>query len=322
MEALLTALGVYVPERIVNNRDFLGTVETTEEWILTRTGIRTRHYTAANEFTSDMCVSAARALAENSGKDLSDVDMVLVSTVTPDQPMPSMACLVQNRLGIERAGALDVNAACAGFTYGIVVGNGLIAAGTHKKVLVIGADNLSRVTDFSDRSSCILFGDAAGAVLLEAANRGNIGACVTGSYGAGGSDLYLSGFSPLINDVPIQTSGKLIQNGRKVFKWAVTTVAEQMQVLLNKNKLAIGDIDWFVPHSANLRILEAICHESGFPFARVLESIVDYGNTSSASIPLALHGGIQSGKLQSGHKVMMLGFGGGLAYAGTIIDWP
>ncbi len=322
MNARLSAIGMYAPEKIVTNHDFLSMIETTEEWIVSRTGIQTRHHTAPEEYTSDMCLAAAKNLAEVSGIDLSDVDMVLVSTVTPDQPMPSMACLVQSRLGLHHCGALDVYAACAGFAYGIVVAKGLIASGSHRKILVIGADNLSRITDFSDRSSCILFGDGAGAVLIEADEKGNIGETITGAYGEGGADLYLSGFSPIINGQEIVMNGKIVQNGRRVFKWAVTTVAEQMHVLAAKNGLTLDDIDWFVPHSANLRILEAISKETDFPLERMLESIVDYGNTSSASIPLALSKGVREGKLKSGDKVMLFGFGGGLAYAATVVTWP
>ncbi|MFM7154495.1 MAG: hypothetical protein ACKOZV_10265, partial [Bacteroidota bacterium] len=164
-------------------------------WILSRTGIKTRYHAAENEFTSDLCVRAAQDLSEKFGKDLSDVDMILVSTVSPDQPMPSMACRVQHHLQLKKAGALDLYAACAGFSYGIVVAKGLIAGGMHKKILVFGAETLSRVTDFTDRTSCVLFGDGAGTVLIEADESGNVGQCITGASGDGGADLYISGFT-------------------------------------------------------------------------------------------------------------------------------
>lgn len=321
MQSRLTALGFYAPQKIVTNQDMMSIVETNEEWILSRTGIKSRHYTAEGEFTSDMCVEAARDLEKRSGTSLADVDMVLVSTVSPDQPMPSMACQVQYRLGLT-AGAMDIYAACAGFTYAVVVAQGLIASGNYRKILVIGADNLTRVTDFTDRSSCVLFGDGAGAVLIEAAEHGNLGRSVTGAYGEGGADLYISGFADVINGVEVVKSGKIVQNGRKVFKWAVTTVSEQIKVLAEKNGITLDQIDWLVPHSANLRILEALSNETGIPMSRFLESIVDFGNTSSASIPLALGNGIEKGLLKSGDKVMLFGFGGGLAYAGVVIDWP
>jgi 3-oxoacyl-[acyl-carrier-protein] synthase-3 len=244
-----------------------------------------------------------------------------VATTSPDQPMPSMACRVQYRLNLQRAGALDIYAACAGFSYGLVVAKGLIAAGTHRKVLVIGAETLSKVTDFTDRTSCMLFGDGAGAVLIEADAKGNLGACVTGANGEGGPDLYISGFATSIDGQELKMNRCIVQNGRKVFKWAVTKMAEQMKVLAEKNGLTLDQIDWFVPHSANLRIIEAICNETGFPLEKTLESIVDFGNTSSASIPIALYNGIQSGRVKRGDRIMILGFGGGLAFAGTVVEW-
>lgn len=310
-----------VPPKVVPNAYFESIIETTDEWIVSRTGIKTRYHAAEDEFTSDLCVRAVEDLAKQFNVNLEDVDMIFVSTVTPDQAMPSMACRVQYRLNMPRAGALDIYAACAGFSYGIVVAKGLIAAGTHKKIIVIGAETLSRVTDFTDRTSCVLFGDGAGAVLIEADETGNVGACITGASGEGGADLYISGFAKTIDGHELKMNHCIVQNGRKVFKWAVTTVAAEMKNLAAKNGLTLDDIDWFVPHSANLRIIEAICNETGFPFEKVLESIVDYGNTSSASIPIALYNGIQSGKVKRGDRIMLVGFGGGLAYAGTVITW-
>ncbi|MBK8429654.1 MAG: ketoacyl-ACP synthase III [Lewinellaceae bacterium] len=320
-QARLSAIGMAVPEKKVVNSFYETLIDTTDEWIQSRTGIKTRYHTEQDEFTSHLCVKAVQDMVERYRVNLDDVDMIIVSTVTPDQPMPSMACQVQHRLNMPRAGAFDAYAACAGFSYGVVLAKGLIAAGTHQKVLVIGADTLSKVTDFSDRTSCVLFGDGAGAVLIEAADTGNIGDCVTAANGENGPDLYISGFAETIDGQPLKMNRTIVQNGKKVFKWAVIKVAEQMRVLAEKNGLTLDQIDWFVPHSANLRIIEAICNETGFPMEKVLESIVDYGNTSSASIPIALNNGILSGKVKRGDKVMLLGFGGGLAYAGTIIVW-
>lgn len=320
-QARLSAIGMAVPKKCVPNAYYETLIDTSDEWIQSRTGIKTRYHTEQDEFTSHLCVKAVEDMVERYHVSLDDVDMIIVSTVTPDQPMPSMACQVQHRLQMPLAGAFDAYAACAGFSYGIVLAKGLIAAGTHKKVLVIGADTLSKVTDFSDRTSCVLFGDGAGAVLIEAAEKGNIGACITGANGESGPDLYISGFAETIDGQPLKMNRTIVQNGKKVFKWAVTKVAEQMRVLAQKNNLTLDQIDWFVPHSANLRIIEAICNETGFPNEKVLESIVDYGNTSSASIPIALANGVASGKVKKGDKIMLLGFGGGLAYAGTIVEW-
>lgn len=319
--ASLRAIGMYVPERIVDNQYFETLVETTGEWIESRTGIRTRRFAAPEEFTSDLCVRAVQDLATHYSGSLDDVDMILVATVTPDQPMPSMACTVQYKLGLAKAGALDIYAACAGFVYGIVLAKGLIAAGTHRKILVLGAETLTRVTDFTDRTSCMLFGDGAGAVLIEADPGGGIGACLTGASGEGGIDLYISGLAGKIDGQPIATNGKIVQNGRKVFKWAVQTVAAKMPELARANGLTLDDIDWFVPHSANLRIIDAICEETGFPKEKTLESIVDYGNTSSATIPIALCNAVRAGRVKKGDKIMLFGFGGGLAYAGTVVTW-
>lgn len=319
--ARITAIGIGIPEKAVGNKYFEEIIETTDEWIVSRTGIRNRFHAGPEEFTSHLCIKALKDMAEKYSVVLDDVDMIIVSTVTPDQPMPSMACQLQYRMNMPRAGAIDVYAACAGFSYGIVLAKGLIAAGTHRKILVVGAETLSKITDFSDRTSCMLFGDGAGAVLIEVAEKGGIGACVTGANGEGGIDLYISGLADQINGQPIVKNGKIVQNGKKVFKWAVIKMAEQMKVLADKNGLTLDQIDWFVPHSANLRIIEAISNETGFPVEKTLESIVNYGNTSSASIPIALYNGIQSGKVKRGDRIMLLGFGGGLAFAGTVFEW-
>ncbi len=318
-----TALGMAVPEKIVPNQYFESFIDTNDEWIVSRTGIRARRHAGPEEYTSHLCVRAARDLAERSGTDLSDVDMIIVATTSPDHPMPGMACMVQYRMEMPRAGAFDIYAACAGFTYGIVIAKGLIAAGTHRKVLVIGGETLSKITDFTDRTSCVLFGDGAGAVLLEAAapgEKGGVGMCITGAFGEGGTDLYMSGLSPKIYDHPIVCNQKIIQNGKKVFKWAVNTVTREVPRLLELNNLQLADIDWFIPHSANMRIIEAICKELDFPMEKTLQSLSEFGNTSSASIPLALHIGLRDGRVKKGDKALFFGFGGGLTYAGAVLE--
>ncbi len=320
-KARITGIGTFVPEKIVDNHYFEQIVETNDEWIQSRTGIKTRHFATENEYTSHLCLGAARDLQANTGCSFDDVDFIVVATVTPDQVMPSMASQVQHELGITGAGAIDISAACAGFSYGIILANGLIAAGTHKKVLVFGAETLTKVTDYTDRTSCILFGDGAGVVLVEAAAEGNILAAVTGSQGDGGKDLYLSTRREQVNGQDIIADGMIRQNGRAVFKWAVGTISKHMQTLPAQCGLSMYDMDWFVPHSANLRIIEALCNNSGYPLEKTLESITIYGNTSSASIPLALHRGIKEGKVKKGDKIMMFGFGGGLVFAGLIVEW-
>jgi 3-oxoacyl-[acyl-carrier-protein] synthase III len=322
--AKITAFGSNVPDKRIDNQYFESFLETSEEWIVSRTGIRSRHWATEEEFTSNLAVRAVRDMVARYHVDLRDVDMILVSTVSPDQPMPSMACMLQYRLEIPNCGALDVFAACAGFAYAITVAKGLIAAGTHKKIIVVGAETLSKVTDYSDRTSCILFGDGAGVMLIEAAQPGEtgcIGACATGSFGEGGPDLYMSGMAQKLFDLPIVRNQKIIQNGKKVFKWAVTTVAQEVPRLLAKEGLTVADIDWFVPHSANLRIIEAIANQLSIPMEKVLESVTVYGNTSSASIPLAFDRALKAGKIKKGDKIVFFGFGGGLVYAGNVITW-
>lgn len=320
-KAKITGIGTFVPEKLIDNHYFENIVETNDEWIQSRTGIKTRHFAADNEYTSHLCVNAARNLEENTGCSFNDVDFIVVATVTPDQVMPSVASQIQNKLGIPATGAIDISAACAGFAYGIILANGLISAGTHKKILVFGAETLTKVTNYEDRTSCILFGDGAGVVLVEAAENTNILATTTGSQGDGGKDLYLSTRRKQVNGQDIITDGKIHQNGRAVFKWAVNTIAGQMNTLPAQCGLTMSDINWFVPHSANLRIIEALCNNSGYPLEQTLESITIYGNTSSASIPLALHRGLRDGKVKKGDKIMMFGFGGGLVYAGLIMEW-
>lgn len=322
MHASLRAIGMAVPARRIDNKHFETFIDTTDEWIVSRTGIQTRYHAADDEYTSDLCVRAVQDLASRYQGTLDDVDMVIVSTASPDQPMPGMACRVQYKMGLHKAAAFDLYAACAGFVYGIVVAKGLIAAGSHRKVLVIGGETLSKITDFTDRTSCVLFGDGAGAVLIEADPVGNIHGSVTGANGEGGIDLYISGMAPDIDGTPLNMNRCIVQNGRKVFKWAVNTAAEQYRKMLAENNLQPDDLTWYVPHSANLRIIEAISNETGFPLSKTLESVVDFGNTSSASIPLALCKGIRDGKLKSGDKVMLFGFGGGLTFAGIVITWP
>ena len=321
LKAKITAIGTAVPDRIIDNHYFETFLETTDEWIRSRSGITTRRFAADDEFTSDLCLRAAHDLAGQYQKDLADVDFVIVATITPDLTMPTVAAILQDRLGLKNAGAIDISAACAGFSYGITLANGLIAAGTHRKILVFGSETLSRITDFTDRSSCVLFGDGAGAVLVEADDTGNILAAITGSEGSGGKDLYLTNQPRAIQGLEAVADGKIHQNGRAVFKWAVSTVAQVMQDLSKKAGIPLDQIDWFVPHSANLRIIEALCQTANFPIEKTLESITLFGNTSSASIPLAFARGISEGKVRRGDTVMLIGFGGGLVYSGIVFKW-
>ncbi|USK75532.1 ketoacyl-ACP synthase III [Peribacillus frigoritolerans] len=321
-KARITAIGSYVPEKRLTNKDLEKMVETNDEWIVKRTGIKERRIAHEEEFTSDIAYKAVKDLMERYDKSVEDVDMIIVCTFTPDFNTPSVASLVQAKLGIKNTGAIDLNAACAGFTYGLHVANGLVTSGLNKKILVIGADTLSKLMDYEDRATCILFGDGGGAVLVEYDEKQpSFLSSHLYSEGEGGKHLYSTNLSTRINGEDLNDSGNLVQNGREVYKWAVTTVPKGMQTVMKNTEYQLNDVDWFVPHSANLRMIESICERSGFPIERTLYSLVEYGNTSSATIPLSLEIGIKEGKLSGGEKVLLYGFGGGLAQAGLLIDW-
>ncbi|WHY57208.1 ketoacyl-ACP synthase III [Peribacillus simplex] len=321
-KARITAIGSYVPEKRLTNKDLEKMVETNDEWIVKRTGIKERRIAHEEEFTSDIGYKAVKDLMERYDKSVEDVDMIIVCTFTPDFNTPSVASLIQAKLGIKNTGAIDLNAACAGFTYGLHVANGLVTSGLNKKILVIGADTLSKLMDYEDRATCILFGDGGGAVLVEYDERQpSFLSSHLYSEGEGGKHLYSTNLSTRINGEDLNDSGNLVQNGREVYKWAVTTVPKGMQTVMKNAEYQLNDVDWFVPHSANLRMIESICERSGFPIERTLYSLVEYGNTSSATIPLSLEIGIKEGKLSGGEKILLYGFGGGLAQAGLLIDW-
>jgi len=318
--AKITAFGTYVPERILDNKYFEEIVDTNDEWIVSRTGIHTRHVAAKNEFTSNLAIKAIKNLQERSGKSIEDVDYIIVATTTPDQPMPNVASRIQFKLGIQNAGCNDVYAACAGFVYGLQLGNGLVESGFYKKVLVVGSESLSRATDYSDRTTCLLFGDGAGAVMIEP-GANDFMAFNSGTNGEYGQDLYLSHEKDSINGVAINPNGMIVQNGRQVFKWAVGNIPIKIRELADKAGLTLDDIDLIIPHSANLRILEAISKELDYPMERIPESISDNGNTSSASIPLAMEKAMKDGRLTKGKTILTIGFGGGLTFAGAILKW-
>jgi 3-oxoacyl-[acyl-carrier-protein] synthase III len=317
--ARIAAIGTYVPERVVTNEDLARVVDTTDEWIVRRTGIRERHAAAPSEFTSDLCTAAARDLLSRHPVDPSDIDFVIACTSTPDYAFPSVACVVQDRLGLPNAGAIDLNATCAGFVYGLHAANGLVSSGLHRRVLVVAGETLTKVTDFTDRTTCILFGDGAGAAIVEAAPKSGFRASVVGSQGSGGANLYRTGLSNCIGDG--SGPGLIHQNGREVYRWAVETVVSGVGRLLDQANLTATTLDWFVPHSANARIIEAVSERLGIPAERTLSSIEWNGNTSAATIPLALASGLRDGRLKSGQTVLMYGFGGGLVHAGAVVDW-
>ncbi|UJF32072.1 ketoacyl-ACP synthase III [Paenibacillus hexagrammi] len=322
LHAAITAIGSYVPHKQLTNEDMAAMVDTNDEWIVQRTGIKARRIAEENEFTSHLCIKAVQDLVDRYEKVLDDVELIIVATHTPDLPFPSVACLIQAHFGIPATGAYDLNATCAGFTYALHTASGMIEAGLHRKVLVVGADSLSKITDYTDRSTCILFGDGAGAVLVERSDElPSYVAHHLGTDGTGGKHVYRTGLASELNGIPLAGEGKLVQNGREVYKFAVSTVPQGISALLEKSGLQKEDIDWFIPHSANLRIIESICEKSGIAFDKALYSLVHYGNTSAASIPLALDLGVKEGKVKSGDTLLLYGFGGGLTHAGLLVKW-
>jgi 3-oxoacyl-[acyl-carrier-protein] synthase-3 len=321
--AVITAIGTYVPEQILNNADLEKLVDTNDEWIVQRTGIQERHIAADDQFTSHLCFAAVQNMIDRYNITVNDIDYIIVATSTPDAVFPSVASQVQAHFGIENCGAADLQAACAGFAAAIQLANGLLLSGAYRKVLVIGAETLSKITDYSDRSTCILFGDGAGAFLMESTDdgAGDVVSMYSKTDGARGHLLYRSSLASAIGDHDIHTNGMIVQNGREVYRWAVSHVAEGVKQLMARSNLSPEDIDWFIPHSANMRIIEALCERTGFSLDQTLSSIKRFGNTSAASIPLAIDEAVKTGKVKQDQLMLLYGFGGGLTQSGIIIRW-
>ncbi|OAS18875.1 ketoacyl-ACP synthase III [Paenibacillus oryzisoli] len=322
LQARISAIGTYVPHRILTNEALSQMVDTNDEWIVQRTGIRERRIAEVHEFTSHLCIAAVQNLIDRYPNSIDGVDLIIVSTHTPDLSSTPVACQVQAHFGFQAAGAYDLNATCAGFAYALHTASALVAAGGHHKVLVIGSDALSKITDYTDRSTCILFGDGAGAVVVEREEaKPAFLAYHMGSDGTGAKHVYRTGLATELNGDTLLGEGKLVQNGREVYRFAVSTVPVGIEMLLHKSGLPLEAIDWFIPHSANLRMIDSICERSGIPMDKALYSLEYFGNTSAASIPLALDLGIKDGKVKVGDNLLLYGFGGGLTHAGVIVRW-
>jgi 3-oxoacyl-[acyl-carrier-protein] synthase III len=318
--ARVADIATYVPEGRLTNADLAKMVETSDEWIVQRTGIRERSIAAGNQFASDLCLEAVRRLRDRVGS-LDRVDTVIAATSTADYVFPSLAAQIQYGAGLAHAGAFDVGAACAGFPYALNVASALVAAGQAREVLVVGGEVMTKALDYSDRSTCILFGDGAGAALVVPADeRSYFERSTYGCDGEGGKYLYRTSLRHDIAGHEDDT-GLLRQSGAEVYKWAVRRISQSILELLTAAELTANDIDWFVPHSANLRIVEALCTRTGIARERTLTSIETYGNTSTASIPLALMPTLDDGRVQRGDRILMYGFGGGLVHAGTLLRW-
>ncbi|WP_028983850.1 ketoacyl-ACP synthase III [Sporolactobacillus terrae] len=320
--AKLSAIGAYVPEQRLTNQDLEKLVDTSDEWIVRRTGMKERRIAGPEQFSSDLACAAVKDLVARYQSDLHDTDLVIVSTTTPDYGFPSVSARVQAACQLKQTGAIDLSAACSGFEYALHVANGLVTSGLHKKILVIAAETMSKVTDYSDRTTCVLLGDGASAALVERSeeNGAFLGAYM-GADGSLGKALYRTGLSTVMDGAKLVDTGKMIQNGREVYKWAVKTVTTGIPELLKNSGLSIEDIDWFIPHSANLRLIEAVFDRLNVPMDKVLYSLEYYGNTSSASIGLALSDAVKEGKIKKNDRLLLYGFGGGLCHCGQVIEW-
>ncbi len=321
----IAGLGLAVPDRILTNFDLEKMVDTSDEWIVTRTGIRERRIAAEGVAASDLAYAAGREALERAGVAPDEVDLIIVATVTPDMPFPATACLVQHRLDARRAAAFDLEAACSGFIYGLAVGSQFIQTGAYENVLVIGAEVLSRIIDWQDRSTCVLMGDGAAAALLRPAPEGyGIIAFYLGADGAGGDLLKVpAGGSRLVASPETVAAGLhyMRMNGREVFRFAVNIMGDAAERVLEKSGLTAADVDWFVPHQANLRIIDASARRFGIPMEKVIVNVDRYGNTSAASVPIALYEAVESGRIKSGDVVLTVAFGGGLTWGAAVMRW-
>jgi 3-oxoacyl-[acyl-carrier-protein] synthase III len=324
--AKISALGTYVPDRILSNADLEKMVDTNNQWIVERVGIRERHIAAKDQTTSDMAIAAARACLADRGMEPGDVETIIVGTVTPDMFFPATACIVQTKLGARGAWGFDLSAACSGFLYALQVGAKLIETGAQSNVLVIGADKMSSVIDYTDRSTCILFGDGAGAALLEAATDDELGLI---DYhheidGSGGAALYMPGGGSLHPATAETVAGKMHyvhQEGQQVYKYAVRKMVEASESVLKRNDISAADIHLLIPHQANRRIIEAVSERLGLRADQVVINIDSFGNTTAATIPLAMDSARQEGRLHKGDLVLLASVGAGFTIGASLLQW-
>ncbi len=324
--AKITAVGGYVPPKLLTNKDLERMVETNDEWIVERTGISQRHIVEAGVATSHLAVEAAKICLKRRGIEATELEAIIVATVTPDMMFPATACLVQDKLGATGAWGFDMSAACSGFLYALQVGAKLIESGAHKKVMVIGADVMSSIMDYTDRTTCILFGDGAGAVLLEACEAGEIGLVdyVHEIDGSGATSLYMLGGGSLHPATAETVAAKMHyvhQSGGAVFKIAVRKMAELSEAVLMRNDLTAGDLDLFIPHQANKRIILATAERLELAEEKILINIGEYGNTTSGTIPLAMDTALKEGRLKKGDTVLLAAFGGGFTVGAALLQW-
>jgi len=322
----VTGVGSAVPPRVVTNDDLAKIVDTSDEWIVQRTGIRARRVSGPEETSSTLGSEAARKALAGAGVDAEEIDLIVLATTSPDYPWPSAACLVQDAIGAKNAGAFDLSAACAGFAYALSVSSAMVVSGSARKVLAVGADTLTKQVDWTDRNTCVLFGDGAGAVVLEAregSERGIVDS-VLFSDGSGAKHLGIEGGGgryPKGQDYSEGHRTTLHMAGREVYRFGVNAMPDACAKLLAKTGLTVDDIDLLVPHQANVRMIDSAAEKLGLPKERVFVNLERYGNTSGGSIPLALDEAVREGRLKEGMTVMTVGFGGGLAWGANLIRW-
>ena len=313
ISAKIAGTGSYLPKKILSNADLEKMIDTTDEWIFTRTGIRERHIAAKSEHTSDLALEAAKNAIASAGIEAQQIDLIIIATTTPDKIFPSVATMVQHKLGIAGCPAFDVQAVCSGFIYALATADNFIKAGSAKCVLVIGAEIFSRIVDYTDRSNCILWGDGAGAVILQASNE----------QGVISTHLHADGNFEKMLHVPRKTEGfdTVHMEGNAVFKMAVNTLDKIVDETLAANNMQKSDIDWLVPHQANIRILQATAKKLDMPMDKVVVTVDKHGNTSAASIPLALDVAVRDGRIKRGDVILMEAFGGGFTWGSALIKY-
>lgn len=302
--------GYYLPTQVMTNKDLEKIVDTTDEWIKTRTGIEERRLATDDIDTSDMALEAAKQALENANMLATEIDLILVATVTPDSSFPSVACIIQNQLGATHAAAMDIGAACTGFIYGMTTAEQFIKTGAYKNILIVGADKLSKITDWTDRNTCVLLGDGAGAVVMGQVAKGRgILSFELGANGAGGPHLEEN------------KNGHLVMNGREVFKFAVKQMPQSSVNVIEKTGYSKEDVDYLIPHQANIRIMEAARKRLGIAEEKMATTVKKYGNNSAASIPMALAESVKNNKIKDDDLIVLVGFGGGLTWGAIALKW-
>jgi 3-oxoacyl-[acyl-carrier-protein] synthase-3 len=320
MAARIVGVGKYLPQRVLTNADLEKMVETSNQWIVDRTGIRERRIAATDETAATLGVEASRMALRTAGLAPDDIDLVLCATLSPDGMFPATASLIQDGLSARKAAAFDINAACLGFVAALATGAQFINAGIYQRVLVVGSEVTSRIIDWTDRTTCVLFGDGAGAIVLEHAERGGPASFILKSDGSGANLLYARG--PASAPASLEAEGYcIIMNGPEIFKFAVRMMEESARQAVKDAGLSVSDIDFVVPHQANQRIMSAVAKGLGLPEGRLVSNVEKYGNTSSASIPIALCEAWEEGKLKDGDRIVIVAFGGGLAWGASVVEW-